>query len=236
MGQDSAEILDGSGIDGGPSGVVTFRFSDPTLDFPAEMLEPVVRVFGTYRNQTEQGTLPVGSGFFLNGWSQQLITAAHVVAPPVGAWLDELSIEIRWRGGKQWVQACSVAYPREWERADAAVICLGKAISGTSPFWSLATVEEPGVFSATLRGYSESGAFRVEPVRAALSDVYLKYLSGSGRPAMSGGPLEFDGYVVGVHKGNIPINGVKRACATALSPELLSELQDQAVEKCGEPS
>ncbi|WP_428264505.1 trypsin-like serine peptidase [Haliangium sp.] len=171
---------------------------------PQRPVEPLVQLECRYSHGVEGGGMSVGSGLLLD--QRLVVTAAHLVAIERHRSTKSIAVRAHSSDGPVTLWVTGVSYPADWNRHDLAILRLNRRLPEPSDAVHLARVHEGDEFDATLWGYPTRADWRAHrpetrSIRARVQRGWLHYLSGRGVPGLSGGPLFYAGYAVGVHSG-----------------------------------
>jgi hypothetical protein len=208
-----------------------FRLAEGAYDMPPGEIDPLVRIKCT---QSSNGVQQVvyGSGIFLDEGTDWFLTAAHVVAADAPAFPLEIQLIVQTRSdGAEWpLWAASVAYP-DFGSDDIAVVHLSKPRPPIRPRTAIAPA--PGdAFDAVLRGYDLDGTRRMFPIKAVQGRHYIRFLSGQGLEAMSGGPLVQVPSVYGMYLGRVAVGNDQFFAALPPDPDLVRDCIARAEAEC----
>jgi hypothetical protein len=183
---------------------------------PTEPIWPVVRIVSTYRFQG--GVVPFhGSGFVVEGWSNVVFTAAHVLPDVTHEDIEEIRVDVLDTIGRTHV-AFARAYafsPGERQEKDIAALWLDDALPKRSP--TLRSHHFPaGEAPALACGFTLDGRYRTAPMMGHAETPFLVFDEGDGEAGMSGGPIVRDDHVYGLYLGELQ-TGTGPLAATGLS-------------------
>lgn len=205
------------------SDIHAFRLQESGGALPGVPVHPVMRVT-FHRSSNGIPLVRTGTAFLISEWDRVLITCGHVVELRGGEVPIRLTLHARCDDGTPLVaHAVSAAYPRNYGGRDMGIIRAGGPFTCPTSFPPGEVASDGGV---TIQGYRGAALHEVASNHSH-TPPWLQYPEALTSRGMSGGPvLDANGRAIGIHCGEVSIDGNLCNAAIQVDPLLLTRCME----------